>query len=52
MKNIFENVLGTIGNTPVVQIKKLAPEHVNLCVKNDDELGIAKSTPNYRFNIP
>ena len=27
------NILGTIGNTPVVRINKLAPEHVNLYVK-------------------
>ena len=33
MKNKFENILGTIGNTPVVRINKLAPEHVNLYVK-------------------
>jgi cysteine synthase A len=29
----FENILGTIGNTPVVRITKLAPPHVNLFVK-------------------
>ncbi|MEX0964872.1 MAG: cysteine synthase A [Pseudohongiellaceae bacterium] len=33
MKNKFENILGTIGNTPVVRINKLAPDHVNLFVK-------------------
>ncbi len=33
MKNKFENILETIGNTPVVRINKLAPEHVNLYVK-------------------
>lgn len=33
MKNKFDNILGTIGNTPVVRISKLAPEHVNLYVK-------------------
>lgn len=27
------NILSTIGNTPVVRINKLAPEHVNLFVK-------------------
>jgi len=27
------NILGTIGNTPVVRINKLAPKHVNLFVK-------------------
>lgn len=31
--NIHENILGTIGNTPVVKINKLAPAHVNLYVK-------------------
>lgn len=30
---IYENILQTIGNTPVVRINKLAPEHVNLFVK-------------------
>ncbi len=29
----FDNILGTVGNTPVVKINKLAPEHVNLYVK-------------------
>jgi cysteine synthase len=29
----FENILGTIGNTPVVRINKLAPAGVNLFVK-------------------
>ena len=28
-----DNILGTIGNTPVVKINKLAPKHVNLYVK-------------------
>ena len=29
----FDNILGTIGHTPVVRINKLAPPHVNLYVK-------------------
>src|SRR6202047_2407032 len=29
----FENILGTIGHTPVVRINRLAPAHVNLYVK-------------------
>ncbi|MEA2929563.1 MAG: cysteine synthase, partial [Hyphomicrobiales bacterium] len=29
----FESILGTVGNTPVVRINKLAPEGVNLYVK-------------------
>lgn len=29
----FENILKTIGNTPLVRIRKLAPAHVNLFVK-------------------
>ena len=33
MKNKFDNILGTIGNTPVVRISKLAPKHVNVYVK-------------------
>lgn len=28
-----ENILSTIGNTPVVKINKLAPDHVNMYVK-------------------
>ena len=31
--NIHDNILGTIGNTPVVKINRLAPQHVNLYVK-------------------
>ena len=33
MKNRFESILETIGRTPVVRIKKLAPPHVQLYVK-------------------
>ncbi len=29
----YKDILGTIGNTPVVRINKLAPKHVNLYVK-------------------
>src|SRR3954453_5462201 len=29
----FENILGTVGNTPVVRINRLAPDHVNLYAK-------------------
>ncbi|GMG85944.1 cysteine synthase A [Biformimicrobium ophioploci] len=29
----YENILGTIGNTPVVRLNKLAPTHVNLYAK-------------------
>ena len=32
-KNRFESILETIGHTPVVKIKKLAPAHVSLYVK-------------------
>ena len=31
--NIHDSILGTIGNTPVVKINKLGPDHVNLYVK-------------------
>ena len=31
--NIHDNILGTIGNTPVVRINKLGPDNVNLFVK-------------------
>jgi cysteine synthase A len=33
MKRKFDNILGTIGNTPVVRINKLAPAGINLYVK-------------------
>src|SRR5690349_3676554 len=33
MKRKFDNILGTVGNTPVVRISKLAPPNVNLYVK-------------------
>ena len=33
MKRKFDNILGTIGNTPVVRINNLAPEGINLFVK-------------------
>lgn len=33
VKNKFDNILDTIGNTPVVRVKKLVPDHVNLYVK-------------------
>ena len=29
----FSNILGTVGNTPVVKINRLAPAGVNLYVK-------------------
>src|SRR5258708_12113454 len=29
----FQNILGTVGNTPVVRINKLAPPGMNLFVK-------------------
>ncbi len=32
-KNRFESILETVGRTPVVRIRKLAPAHVNLYVK-------------------
>ena len=30
---LLDNILGTIGNTPVVKINRMAPDHVNLYVK-------------------
>ena len=32
-RNKFDNILETIGRTPVVKLKKLAPAHVNFYVK-------------------
>jgi cysteine synthase A len=33
MKHKFDNILGTVGNTPIVRINKLAPAGINLFVK-------------------
>jgi len=33
MSNIYNNILETVGNTPVVKLSKLAPDHVDLYVK-------------------
>ena len=33
MKPVFDNILQTIGRTPVVRLNKLAPEGINLFVK-------------------
>jgi len=33
MKRKFNNILETVGHTPVVRINKLAPSHVDLFVK-------------------
>ena len=30
---IYQDILGTIGNTPVIRVNKLAPEHVEMYVK-------------------
>ena len=33
MKHKFDNILGTVGNTPIVRINHLAPAGINLYVK-------------------
>jgi cysteine synthase len=33
LSNRYKNILGTIGNTPIVQLSKLAPAGVNLYAK-------------------
>jgi len=33
MQGKFKDILGTIGNTPIVRLNKLAPPHVNVFVK-------------------
>ena len=38
MANFFNNILETIGNTPIVRINKLAPPGVNLDGKDPCEL--------------
>ncbi len=30
---IYDNILGTIGNTPIVRLNRMAPEHVTIYVK-------------------
>jgi cysteine synthase A len=35
MKRKFDDILGTVGDTPVVRINRLAPEHVTLYVKSE-----------------
>ncbi len=30
---IYDNILGTIGKTPIVRIQRLAPKHVTMYVK-------------------
>jgi hypothetical protein len=46
-RNRFENVLGTIGRTPVIKLQRLAPAHVNLYVKVEafNPMGSAKDPP-------
>ncbi|MCW8884833.1 MAG: hypothetical protein OQK12_06195 [Motiliproteus sp.] len=36
------SILGTVGNTPLVRINKLAPSSVNLCVKLETYSLLAK----------
>lgn len=33
--NVHDNILGTVGNTPVIRINKLAPDGINLYVKSE-----------------
>ena len=33
MARLYDNILETIGNTPIVKLNKIAPKHVNLYVK-------------------
>lgn len=33
MTRLYDNILQTIGNTPIVKLNKIGPEHVNLYVK-------------------
>ncbi|MEK9662615.1 MAG: cysteine synthase A [Alphaproteobacteria bacterium] len=33
MGHLYQNILETVGNTPIVKINRLAPDHVNLYVK-------------------
>jgi cysteine synthase A len=33
MPRVYDNILETVGNTPIVKLNKIAPDHVNLYVK-------------------
>ena len=33
MPLVYENILATVGNTPIVKLNKIGPGHVNLYVK-------------------
>jgi cysteine synthase A len=33
MPLVYDNILATVGNTPIVRLNKIAPDHVNLYVK-------------------
>ncbi|MGI9271498.1 MAG: pyridoxal-phosphate dependent enzyme, partial [Woeseiaceae bacterium] len=33
MSALYDNILDTIGNTPIVRLNKLAPDNVNVYVK-------------------
>ena len=33
MSQLFDNILETVGNTPIVRLNKLAPDGVNVYVK-------------------
>ncbi len=33
MTKLFNNILGTVGNTPIIKINKLSPEGINMYVK-------------------
>ena len=35
MGHLYENILETVGRTPVIRINRMAPEGVNLYVKNE-----------------
>lgn len=35
MGHRYDDILGTVGRTPVVRVNKIAPDHVNMFVKNE-----------------
>ena len=37
---IYDNILETIGNTPIVRINRMAPEHVTMFVKVEASINI------------
>ena len=53
MGRLYGSILETVGNTPVVRINRLAPDHVNLYVKIEafNPLGSVKKDSAWRWAV-